>query len=117
MIKTRIKKLEKIIPTDNDPLDDLSNTELDELAFKLRVSLHKTMKNKKEAREYKELFIDSPTHFEMCTQTTKTRPEMLALLEKQRDWEIEHLSPTQEIKEENEESYESIIKSYKFLRP
>jgi hypothetical protein len=116
MLISRIKKLEKSIPMNNRPLKEVSDAQLREDALTLRLYLHSIIEDKETAREYKELFIDSPTLFEMMTQTEKTDEEMLVLLVKQRDWEIKH-AELQEMKEEDvAEQYETIIKKFKFFK-
>jgi len=116
MLITRIKKLEESIPIRSDPYDKFSDSELREAALTLRQFLHSTIKDRNLAQEYKELFIDNPTFFEMITQTEKTNEEMLVLLEKQRDWEIEHAELQKTNKEEVAEQYETVIKQFKFFK-
>lgn len=115
MIKSRIIKIEKSIPVNNRPFRDISDTQLVNLALRLRLAIHKRIKNEGVAREYKELFIDSPTMFEMLSQTDKTHKEMLDLLERQRNWEIEH-EKSQEQKDKIAEQYEKHVKAYKFFK-
>lgn len=116
MLISRIKKIEENILIRDDPFDKFSDSELDEAALTLRHFVHSTIKDKDLAQEYKKLFIDNPTFFEMMTQTEKTNEEMLALLGRQRDWEIEHAELQKVDKEEVAEQYETVIKQFKFFR-
>ncbi len=115
MIKSRIIKIEKSIPTNDRPLRELSNVQLANTALKLRLVIYKRMNGENTMREYKELFIDNPTMFEMLDQTDKTHSEMLVLLGKQKEWEINH-EKSQELKDEIAEQYDKIIKAYKFFK-
>lgn len=116
MLISRIKKIENIIPVNDRPFKDISDTQLREKSLRSRLYLYRTIKDKEAAREYKRLFINNPTLFEMMTQTEKTNEEMLALLERQRDWEIKH-AKLQELKDEDiSKKYEITIKQYKFFK-
>jgi hypothetical protein len=115
MIKSRITKIEKSIPVNNRPYKNLSSVQLAELARKLRISIYKKIKNPNVANEYKTLFIDNPTSFEMMRQTDKTPKEMLVLLEKQRDCDVKY-ETSETRKDRVLEQYEKIIKSYKFFK-
>ena len=115
MIKSRIEKIEKIIPVNSRPLRSISNTQLANDALKLRLVIYKRIKDENAAREYKELFIDCPTMFEMLDQSDKTHGEMLDVLERQRGWEMEH-EKSQELKYEIAEQYDKIVNAYKFFK-
>jgi hypothetical protein len=116
MLISRIKKIENIIPVNDRPFKDISDTQLREKAFRSRLYLCSAIKDKEVAREYKKLFIDNPTLFEMMTQTEKNNEEMLALLEGQRDWEIKH-ADLQKLRDEDIfKKYEITIKQYKFFK-
>lgn len=112
MIKSKIEKLEKSIPVNNRPYRNLSSAQLSELARKLRISIYEKIKDPNAADEFKTLFLDSPTSFEMMRQTDKTPEEMLVLLEKQREWDI-NFTTAETDKEKTIEQYEKIIKAYK----
>lgn len=114
-MESRIKKIEKSIPVNNRPFRNLSEAQLVELSLRLRRSIYQRIKNEDEANEYRELFLDNPTIFEMLRQTEKTNDEMLGLLAKQRDWEIKH-EERQDIKEKLLEEYEQMVKAYRFFK-
>lgn len=115
MIKSRIEKIEKSIPVNNRPYRNLSSAELAEYARKLRIKLYGSLKDPNMANEFKMLFLDNPTSFEMMSQTIKTPEEMLILLAKQRDWDI-NFNKSETNKEKVAEQYEKLIKAYKFFK-
>jgi len=115
MIKSRIEKLEKSIPINDDPFRDLTNAELVKLGRKLELGFYNQIKNKNIECEYKELFLDKPDILELLDPTVPTSKEAIPLLEKQRDWEIKY-EKSQELREEIFEYYEKAIKAYKFYR-
>jgi len=114
-IETRIKKIEGIIPTDNDPFDELSNIELDAFENKIKWGLYNNMKNEQEASEFKKLFIDEPDMpgFDPLSPTPKE--QVFSLLERKMQWELEH-EKRPEIREEIIDYYDDVKKIYKFYR-
>jgi len=115
MIKSKIEKLEKSIPVNNRPYRNLSSAQLAECARTLRIKLYGTLKDPNVASEFKMLFLDNPTSFEMMNQTNKTPEEMLILLGKQRDWDV-NFNKSETNKEKVAEQYEKLIKAYKFFK-
>lgn len=116
MIKSRVEKLENsIFINDDRPFDNLTDVQLVALGHKLQLSIHKGMKDKNKALEYKELFINKPDILELLNPSTKTSREAIPLLERQRDWEIKY-ERSNELKEDIFEHYEKAIKAYKFFR-
>lgn len=114
-IETRIKKLEGIMPTDNNPFDELSNVDLDALENKLKWSLYKAMKDKQEASEFKKLFIDEPDIPGLNPSSLMSKEEVFSLLERKKQWELEH-ERREEIRDEIIDYYENVRDIYKFYR-
>jgi hypothetical protein len=119
MIKTKIKKLEESLFINNKrPYADLSDKELAKLWRKVCLNIYKQLKLKKNkiAREFKALFIDNLTVFELFSSKNTTTPqETIKFLKRQRDWEIKHKVISQSI-DEIADYYERIIKQYKFFK-
>jgi hypothetical protein len=115
MLKSRIEKIEKGIPINDDPYRDLTDVQLIALGRKFQLYFYNKMKDKNIAREYKELFIEKPDILELLYPGTATSKEAIPLLEKQRDWEMKY-EKSQELREEIFEYYEKAIKAYKFFR-
>jgi len=114
-IQTRIKKLEGILPVNNDPYSELSNAELNVLENKLKVGLYKGMKDKQEASEFKKLFIDEDISTFLNPANHRTREEAFSFFDQQMEWELK-CEKQPEIREEIMNYYDDVKKVYKFYR-
>ena len=115
MLKTRIKKLENMVPMQKNLFDSLKNAELVAMTRQIQLYLYKKIKDKQLASEYKELFIDKPDILEFVDPATPTTKEAPIILKRQMNWELSRAKLEIE-KDEISDYYENAIKAYKFFR-
>lgn len=122
MLKTRIKKLEKVIMINNDdPYRHLSDEELSKLYEKVkrkdsRLKRERYRSIRKEskirAQEFKELFIDTEGAFDFPPSLRMSKEEKIEILKKQMDWHLKNAKSEDE-KQKIIELYESFIQHEK----